>query len=202
MHVYRLRKHSQETAARTAAVASPRYITQHRLTARHRLSPSDQLLVQSSAAMDSIMAQSTFHIPAIFRIRASIMEIARLLGERRNLTKGLFSFIGVFVRLALCRKANDCPPRILVRDGIVRKRSVARRDGILDGRVEAFRYSLSHGTVRHHRSGCGRRGDGRGCGLLLRSKGVGRNRRERCDADNRGCGQHKNGSTRHDYLPF
>jgi hypothetical protein len=50
--------------------------------------------------MDSIMAQSTFHIPAIFRIRARIVEIARLLlGERRNLKKGLFSFIGVFVRL-------------------------------------------------------------------------------------------------------
>src|SRR5712671_5988418 len=97
--VYRLRKHSQETATRTAAVASSRYIKQHRPTARHRLSPSDQLLVQSSAAMGSITAQSTVHIPAIFRTRASIMELARPLGERRNLTKGLFSYMGVVVRL-------------------------------------------------------------------------------------------------------
>ena len=53
-----------------------------------------------SAAMGSITAQSTVHIPAIFRTRASIMELARpLLGERRNLTKGLFSYMGVVVRL-------------------------------------------------------------------------------------------------------
>ena len=98
--VYRLRKRSQETATRTAAVASSRYIKRHRPTARHRLSPSDQLLVQSLAAMGSITAQSTVHIPAIFRTRASIMELARLLlGEQRNLTKGLFSYMGVVVRL-------------------------------------------------------------------------------------------------------
>jgi hypothetical protein len=98
--VYRLRKRSQETATRTAAVASSRYIKQHRPTARHRLSPSDQLLVQSLAAMGSITAQSTVLIPAIFRTRASIMELARLLlGEQRNLTKGLFSYMGVVVRL-------------------------------------------------------------------------------------------------------
>ena len=49
--------------------------------------------------MGSITAQSTVHIPAIFRIRASIMELARPLGERRNLTKGLFNYMGVVVRL-------------------------------------------------------------------------------------------------------
>src|SRR6266436_6044742 len=92
--VYRLRKRSQETATRTAAVASSRYIKQHRPTARHRLSPSDQLLVQSSAAMGSITAQSTVHIPAIFRTRASIMELA---SEQRNLTKGLFSYMSLSV---------------------------------------------------------------------------------------------------------
>jgi hypothetical protein len=97
---YRLRRRSQETATRTTAVASSRYIQQHRPTARHRLSPSDQLLVQSSAAMGSITAQSTFHIPAIFRTLASIMELARPLGERRrNLIKEHFSYMGVVVRL-------------------------------------------------------------------------------------------------------
>jgi hypothetical protein len=50
--------------------------------------------------MGSITAQSTVHIPAIFRTRASIMELARLLlGEQRNLIKGLFSYMGVVVRL-------------------------------------------------------------------------------------------------------
>jgi len=46
--------------------------------------------------MGSITAQSTVHIPAIFRTRASIMELA---SEQRNLTKGLFSYMGVVVRL-------------------------------------------------------------------------------------------------------
>jgi hypothetical protein len=49
--------------------------------------------------MGSITAQSTVHMPAIFRTRASIMELAKPLGERRNLTKGLFSYMGVVVRL-------------------------------------------------------------------------------------------------------
>jgi len=44
--------------------------------------------------MGSITAQSTVHIPAIFRTRASIMELARLL-----LGEGLFSYMGVVVRL-------------------------------------------------------------------------------------------------------
>src|SRR5450631_519430 len=89
--VYRLRKRSQETAMRTAAVASPRYIAQHRPTARHRLSPSNQLLVQSSAAMGSIMAQSTVNTRAIFSTRVSIMEPARpLLEGYRDLTRALY----------------------------------------------------------------------------------------------------------------
>jgi hypothetical protein len=57
--------------------------------------------------MGSIMAQSTVHIPAIFRTRASIMELARpVLRERRNLTKGLFSYMGVVVRLGPGRFQN------------------------------------------------------------------------------------------------
>jgi hypothetical protein len=52
--------------------------------------------------MDSIMAQSTFHTPAIFRTRASITELARpLLGERQNLTKGPFSYMSIAIRLGL-----------------------------------------------------------------------------------------------------
>jgi hypothetical protein len=46
--------------------------------------------------MGLITVQSTVRIPAIFRTRASIMELARaLLGERRNLTKGLFSYMPI-----------------------------------------------------------------------------------------------------------
>ena len=56
--------------------------------------------------MGSITAQSTVHIPAIFRTRASIMELARPLGERRNLTMGLFSYMGVVVRLGAASSQN------------------------------------------------------------------------------------------------
>jgi hypothetical protein len=78
---------------------------------------------------------------------------------------------------------------------------VAGRIGIVDDRVETARNPIGNRAIvycdaYHHRSGRD------GCRTVMNAfsmcEGVGRNRRDRCGADDDGCGKQNNSSTRHD----